>query len=611
MKADASGCGPQGRCRTVSDTEKDRLTGADYVAAFLRHRGVGRVHCTAGVFCALMIDAIARQPGLDYFTHFTERSAALAADAVWRSSRRIGVAMAGGGPGAATLITGIACAFHDSVPALFIIGQGEVGRTSFAAMVTPITKAAITVPSAADLPRILAEAWTLATTGRAGPVVIDIPIAVQQEPLDYPILPPAPTLPAPPPTLEAIARTLEAFLAGGERPLLLLGGGVGRATPLGAVADWLRRGRVPFVTTWNALACFDHDLPSYLGAVGRHGNRGANFALRNCDRLLVLGSRLDDNLRGYDHRFFAPAARIHVVDIESGDLDRLAGEGCQITPFDLCYLPNLLEQMSPPPLTRGWHDYLEEVRARYFGRDLSTYSTRHRVLSPYAVVQRLSKCLALDAVMIGDSGANLCWLFQAFHRRRHTLFSAGGHAPVGYAIPAAIGAVLEQPRRQVVAVCGDGGLLASLQDLQTLAYHRLGIALVVFNNSGYGLLKDFQNQACGGRHEATGRLYSLPDLARIAAAFAIEYRRIEHVEQIGADLFLTGGPILIEIVIAEDSPVEPQIPPDGEIARQNPPLTDAERAFAERFVPLAPTRKDDADGSERPPSSPDRDYPPS
>lgn len=575
------------------------MTGADYVAAFLRHRGVGRVHCTAGVFCTLMIDSIARQPGLDYFTHFTERSAALAADAVWRSSRRIGVAMAGGGPGAANLIPGIACAFHDSVPALFIIGQGEIERTSFAAMVAPISKTIMTVARAADLPRILADAWTLAATGRPGPVVIDIPLAVQQEPLDHPVLPPDGAQPTPNPDLAEIAKTLTAFLAEGERPLLLLGGGVGRAGNTTALADWLRRDRVPFVATWNAMACFDHDLPSYLGAVGRHGNRGANFALWNCDRLLVLGSRLDDNLRGSDHRFFAPAARIHVVEIDDADLARLAAEGYQTTSLDLCLLPQLLEQMSPPPLTRGWHDYLEEIRTRYLGRDISTFAAPRRVLSPYGVVQRLSKCLALDAVVIGDSGANLCWLFQMFHRRRHALVSAGGHAPIGYAIPAAIGAVLEQPRRQVVAVFGDGGLLASLQDLQTLAYHRLGIALVVFNNNGYGLLKDYQNQTCGGRHEATGRLYSLPDFERIAAAFDIQYRRIDHVEQIGADLFLTGGPILIEIVIAEETPVEPQIPPDGEIARQNPPLSDVERGFASRFVPLAPVRMDEPNRSGR------------
>jgi len=562
------------------------LTGADYVAAFLRHQGVGRVHCTAGFSCALMIDAIARQPGLDYFTHFTDQSAALAADAVWRSSRRIGVAMAGSGPGATNLMTGIACSFHDSVPVLFLTGQDEIGRTPIATMVAPITKAAFTVARAADLPRILAEAWSLAVAGRPGPVVIDIPVAVQQEPLDHPVLPPDLPQPAPNQGLDSIAATLTAFLAEGERPLLLLGGGIGRAGNPTPLADWLRRDRVPFVATWNALSCFDHDLPSYLGAVGRHGNRGANFALWNCDRLLVLGSRLDDNLRGRDHRHFAPAARCHVVDIDESDLARLAADGYQTTRLDLCLLPQLLEQMSPPPLNRGWHDYLEEIRTRYLGRDISSFAGLRRVLSPYAVVRRLSKCLALDAVVIGDSGANLCWLFQMFHRRRHSLFTAGGHAPIGYALPAAIGAVLEQPRRQVVAVSGDGGLQASLQDLQTLAYHRLGIALVVFNNNGYGLLKDYQNQTCGGRHEATGRLYSVPDFERIARAFGIEYRKIDHVEQIGADLFLTGGPILVEIVIDEETPVEPQIPPDGQIAQQSPPLSGEDRAFASRFVPL-------------------------
>lgn len=533
-----------------------------------------------------MIDAIARQPGIDYFTHFNERSAALAADAVWRSARRIGVAMASGGPGAANLISGIACACHDSVPALFITGRAAIERTPIAAMAAPIAKKTFEVTCAADLPRILAEAWDLATVGRPGPVLVDIPVAVQTEPVDLPILPPQIAPPLPPPELDEIAATLNAFLAEGARPLLLLGGGVGQAGIATALADWLRRDRVPFVASWSALACFDHDLPSYLGAIGRHGNRGANFALWNCDRLLVLGSRLDANLRGSDPRYFAPSARIHVIDIDPADLARLAADGYQTSCLDLRYLPQLLDQLTAPQPTRAWHDYLEETRARYLGRDISTFAQTHRVLSPYAVIRRLTKGLALDAVVIGDCGANLCWLFQMFHRRRHSLFAAGGLAPTGYAVPAAIGAVLEQPRRQVVAVVGDGGLQASLQDLQTLAYHRLGIAVVVFNNNGYGLIKQYQDQNCDNRYEASGRLYSVPDLERIAAAFGIAYRKIDHVEQIGADMFLTGGPILIEIGIAEDMPVEPQVPADGQISHQSPALSDDERAFGGRFVPF-------------------------
>jgi len=575
-----------GRLAVKTDTTRCLLNGADYVAAFLRHRGVGRVHCTAGISCALLIDAIARQPGIDYFTHFNERSAALAADAVWRSARRIGVAMASGGPGAANLMTGIACAYHDSVPALFITGRAEIERTPIAAMAAPIAKKVFEVSQAGDLPHVLAQAWDLAAAGRPGPVLVDIPVSVQTEPFDQPIPPPQIASPMPPPELDEIAARLNAFWAGGARPLLLLGGGVGQAGIATALADWLRRDRVPFVASWNALACFDHDLPSYLGAIGRHGNRGANFALWNCDRLLVLGSRLDANLRGNDPRHFAPAARIHVIDIDSADLARLAVDGYQTSCLDLRYLPHLLDQLTPPQPTRAWHEYLEETRTRYLGRDISTFAQTHRVLSPYAVIRRLSTGLALDAVVIGDCGANLCWLFQMFHRRRHSLFAAGGLAPTGYAIPAAIGAALEQPRRQVVAVIGDGGLQASLQDLQTLAYHRLGIAVVVFNNNGYGLIKQYQDQSCGNRYEASGRLYSVPNLGRIAAAFGIAYRKIDHVEQIGADLFLTGGPILIEIGIAEEMPVEPHVPPDGQITLQRPALSDDERAFGSRFVPL-------------------------
>lgn len=573
------------------------MTGAQYIAAFLAGVGARRVFLLNGGACAFMVDAVARHPSLAYTCFQHEQSAAMAADAVWRTDRSVGVAMATSGPGATNLITGIACSFFDSIPALHITGQVNQAEsralhgarvrqagfqeTDIVQMVAPVTKHAVKVTSGEGLRRELVRAFELATTGRMGPVLIDVPMDVQQAEIEGDLLLPRP--PVVPDADASVVAALNRTLAAARRPVVLWGGGVGLADVGDELADWLDRTGVPFVASWAGLSGFDHAHPAYVGQIGVYGNRGANFVLQNADTVLVLGSRLDNRQRSGNAATFARDATIHVVDVDGEELKKYRDGRYRVSNVDLRQLPSVLDRLAPPPVDADWRDYVSLMKQRYFGRETSSSAKRLNTLSPYDVVRTIRDCLEPDAVVAGDTGATVCWLHQAFSVARHTLFTAGGHSPMGYALPAAIGAKLTQPKRQVVAVVGDGGFQLNLQELQTLKHEALGIAIVVMNNAGYGIIRQFQDSYLGGRHDASDKGYSAPDFGRIAAAYGLRYARIERLEQITPALF-AGESTIVDVVLGEDTLIEPKLEMGRPINDQFPYLGDEEYGEGNRFV---------------------------
>ena len=281
------------------------MKGADYIAETLARHGVKDVFLITGGACAFMVDAISRRPDMRYFCFQHEQAAAMAADAVWRVGGSMGATMATSGPGATNLLTGIACSYFDSIPSIHITGQVNLSETKayggakvrqagfqetkIVEMARPITKYAVQVHDAESLRREMAKALYIANSGRKGPVLIDIPMDVQQIDVGD-VIEMADDLKAQEPSSgaavnQAIDR-LGAALKGAQRPLVLFGAGVGLAGAEKALSKWLQRYDVPFVSSWNGLTYFDHDMPNYLGQIGVYGNRGANFVLQNAD---VLG----------------------------------------------------------------------------------------------------------------------------------------------------------------------------------------------------------------------------------------------------------------------------------------------------------------------------------
>ena len=575
------------------------MTGAEYIAEFLAQVGSTRVCVLTGGACAFMIDAVARHPELHYNCFQHEQSAAMAADAVWRTSGKVGVTMVTSGPGATNLITGIACSFFDSIPSFHITGQvnqressalhGAVVRqsgfqeTKIVDMVRPITKYAVTVRSGKELRQQLAKAYAIATSGRMGPVVVDVPMDIQQVEIVGGILLPSESAVTGTVAPSDAAAELGDTLHRAKRPVVLWGGGIGLAGVHWAVSDWLAATRLPFVASWAGLTYFDHDHPGFLGQIGVYGNRGANFVLQNADTILVLGSRLDNRQRSGNPANFATGATVHVVDVDAEELKKYRSDGYRTTHLDFRALPEVLGATTVPAPDAEWLDYAGEMKTRYYAKETSTSALRLNSLSPYDLIRRLNEAIAEDAIVVGDTGAAVCWLHQAFKVKRHTLFTAGGNSPMGYALPAAIGAKLEAPHRQVVCYNGDGGFQLNIQELQTVKHHGLDIAIVVMNNGSYGIIKQFQDSYLKSRYVASRVGYSTPDFGKVAAAYGLPYERVERLDQITPVLF-AGGAIVIDVILSEHTLIEPKIEMGRPINDQYPYLSEADYEAGNRFV---------------------------
>jgi acetolactate synthase-1/2/3 large subunit len=575
------------------------MKGADYIAEFLKRVGSNQVFVLTGGACAFMIDAIARHPNLSYTCFHHEQCAAMAADAVWRTSRRVGVTMATSGPGATNLITGIACSYFDSIPSLHITGQvnqressafhganvrqSGFQETKIVEMVRPITKYAVMVRSADDLRRELAKAYSIAINGRMGPVVVDVPMDVQQMELGDEIIMPS-EIPVSSQKVDEVVAAVSATLNKSRRPVVLWGAGIGLAGVQQETLDWLLRAKIPFVSSWAGLTSFDNGAPNFIGQIGVYGNRGANFVLQNADAVIAIGSRLDNRQCSGNALNFAVGATVHVIDVDEQELRKFALLGYETSHLDFRKLPGVLTKLPPPKFDSEWLEYVGEMKDRYYGREESTSALRLNTLSPYDAIRRLNELVEDDAIIVADTGATVCWVHQAFKVKKHNLFTAGGNSPMGYALPAAIGAKIARPDRQVISINGDGGFHLNVQELQTLKHHNLDVAVVVMNNGSYGIIKQFQDSYLGNRYDAARDGFSFPNFEGVASAYGLRYARIEHVEEMTQELFNGRGPILIDVMLSEHTLIEPKLEMGRPINDQYPYLPDAEYQQGNRFV---------------------------
>jgi acetolactate synthase-1/2/3 large subunit len=578
------------------------MTGAEYIAAFLASKRIKHVFVLTGGAATFMIDAIAQRDDIDYVCVQHEQTAAMAADAVWRTNRTVGVTMVTSGPGATNLLTGIACSYFDSIPAMHITGQVNMSEskilggaaprqigfqeTKIVEMAAPITKYAVQVLTADDLKRELERAYSIATSGRMGPVLIDVPMDLQQiEVGDFEnsMVPQIDTAV----DLDGIASIVNSVLSSATRPLIYLGAGVGLAGVDRQVEQWLRNSELPIVTSWNGATYIDHSLTNYCGTVGVYGNRGGNFLIQNCDVMLVLGSRLDNRQRTGNVKKFASTAKIIVLDIDLEELAKYRDDNYLPISLDFQRLPELLEKFVLPVRNNAWADYVASMKSRYVGNCQSSVAARLGSQSPYDAIRRINKLVKPDAIIVNDTGAALAWFYQTFFRTTQTIFTAGGHSPMGYSLPAAIGAKFACPDRQVVCFAGDGGFQLNLQDLQTIAHYKLDIVIVILNNGCYGMIKQFQDSNMSGRYHATaggGGGYSHPDFGKIAWAYGLEYYRIESPDEISADMFCNEGQKLIEVVLDERTQIEPKTDRGRPLNDQFPYLDEEELAEANPFV---------------------------
>ncbi len=580
------------------------MTGAEYVAKFLRAIGVQNVYLVQGGACSFMVDAVDRLDGIGYVCFQHEQAAAMAADAIWRTNRQLGATFCTSGPGASNLITGIACGYYDSIPSIHITGQvngkevaqyngAKVRQAGFqqmdiVSMVKPVCNYAEHVKDIHTLKRILKNAVDAALSGRMGPVVIDIPMDVQTEELDDDEL----LLPSFATPIEETAKLVDAsnkineFFKDAERPLVVFGAGPELAQSEEFLETWLKETNVPFVASWSALNSFDHDMQNYCGHFGVYGNRGANYIIQNADRILVVGSRLDNRQRSGNPKTFGPNAKFLVIDIDPEELKKYPSPQYDGIVMDLAFLNPILQMVSKPSMKDEWVTYTQEIKSKYFNKDISVGAEQVGSLNPYQFLQQLNEMAPKNSIFFTDAGANHAWTYQIFKRKgTQQLLTSSGHYSMGYALPAAIGAALMNPDKPIYCINGDGGIQMNLQELQTLIEYDLDVKVIVFNNHGLGMIRQFQDTYMKGNHAATGngRGPGRPNFEKIAYAYGMNYVRVRRVEDLKT-IHLVAGKVLIEVIVSDKVLIEPKLEANRPINDQFPYVTDEEYTENNRFV---------------------------
>jgi acetolactate synthase-1/2/3 large subunit len=574
-------------------------TGADLIADFIAEKCSGTAFLVTGGACAFIVDAIGRNPKSHFVCFQHEQAAAMAADAVWRTTGKIGVTVATSGPGATNLITGIACSWFDSIPSIHFTGQVNQSEsrealganvrqagfqeTDIVSMVSSITKYAKKIESVDELVATLPKLIQLALSGRMGPVLLDIPMNIQKASISeiqktYALK-----------DLELLPQINQEFdlvacVKDSERPVVIIGAGAALANTAKDIQTWCEQNQIPFVTSWGALTYVDRSSNGYFGSLGVYGSRRANWIVQAADHLIVLGSRLDNRQRTGNPNGFAPFAKVTVLDIDLEELRKYKSHSnYEMIGFDL---KNIRPSLKP---TKSYSNWLEKAKDDTLtmeeGFDNAVSADE---FNPYSAVRAAQAKFEEESIVVSDCGANLCWVYQSYLPDTTFLFTAGGNSPMGYSLPAAIGAQLLNPKKKVYCFIGDGGMQMNIQELQTIVAYKLPITIYIQNNFGYGIIKQFQDAYFSGRHFATGEGYSVPNFEKVAAAYEIPYRAVNTLESL-RNLEAVEGYNIVDLQLPPNSLITPKTEMNRFIHDQFPYIVDESIIKLPFEYPLKPS----------------------
>jgi len=574
-------------------------TGADLIAEFIAERCCGTAFLVTGGACAFIVDAVGRNPNSEFVCFQHEQAAAMAADAVWRTTGKLGVTIATSGPGATNLITGIACSWFDSIPSIHITGQVNQSEsreslganvrqagfqeTDIVSMVSSITKFAKKIESPEELVELLPKLLSIATSGRMGPVLLDIPMNIQKAEISSAQREQAlRTMQSEPNENENF--DLSEILSTSNRPVVVIGAGAALSGTARDIQVWCEAQKIPYVSSWGALTYIDRSARNYFGSLGVYGSRQANWVVQSADSLLVFGSRLDNRQRTGNPSGFAPFAAITVFDIDEEELRKYHKlQNYKGIKFDLGEISKFL------PNLRSFEDWSTAAKEKTSEMEEGfSQATSPDQFNPYKAVRLAQSKFEKDAIVVSDCGANLCWVYQSYLPDSSFLFTAGGNSPMGYSLPAAIGAQILNPDKKVYCFIGDGGLQMNIQELQTIVAYNLPITIFIQNNFGYGIIKQFQDAYFEGRHFATGQGYTLPDFKEISKAYKIPYTLVDSEESLQS-LKIVEGYSIVDLHLPATSLITPKTEMDRFIHDQFPYIEDDSIANLEFKYPKNPS----------------------
>ncbi|MFB7843670.1 acetolactate synthase large subunit [Microbacterium sp. NPDC056052] len=557
------------------------LTGAQAVVRSLELLGVTDVFGIPGGAIMEVYDPLMASTELRHILVRHEQGGGHAAEGYATASGRVGVTIATSGPGATNLVTAIADAYMDSIPIVAITGQvfsRLMGTDAFqeadiVGITMPITKHSILVKTPEDIPGAIAAAFEIASTGRPGPVLVDITKDAQQATAPF-VWPPKYDLPGYRPVTKAHGKQIQAaatLLAEAKKPVLYVGGGIIRGRAAAELLTLAELTGAPVVTTLMARGAFPDSHPQHVGMPGMHGTVPAVLALQEADLLVALGTRFDDRVTG-KAELFAPNAKVVHVDIDPAEISKIrtadvpivGGVREVITDLEAAFRGLLGGAKGD---IEEWWAYLDGLRAEF---PLGYTAPEDGLMSPQHVIQRIGELTGPEAVYAAGVGQHQMWAAQFIkYERPNSWLNSGGAGTMGYAVPAAMGAKVAEPERVVWAIDGDGCFQMTNQELATCVINDIPIKVAIINNSSLGMVRQWQTLFYEGRHSNTDLntghgTIRIPDFVKLAEAYGCLAIRVEKEEDIDAAITLAlatnDRPVVIDFVVSADAMVWPMVP---------------------------------------------------
>lgn len=561
---------------SATEHEGKTMSGAQAIIASLEAEGVDTIFGYPGGQAIKIYDALYDSKKIRHVLARHEQGATHMADGYARATGKVGVVLVTSGPGATNTVTGIATAFMDSVPLVVITGQvtrGVIGTDAFqesdiVGITMPVVKHSFLLQSCDDLTRTFREAFYIASTGRPGPVLIDIPsdLSGSQMVFHYPD---SISIPSYKPTYKGNAKQVRQaanLIESAKRPLIYAGGGIVSSHACAELTQLAEHMRIPVVTSLMGKGAMRCSNPLNLGPVGMHGSKYANMAVTECDLLIAVGARFSDRVTGKVSEF-APHAKIIHIDIDPAEIGKIIDPAVPIVGDAKVVLGAICDRLAKDgaaPIDQEWEKTVFSWRDRwpFYAADFADYPDK---IAPEIVLSKLSDKLDPEAsIVTTEVGQHQMWAHQNIHRERaRTFISSGGLGTMGFGFPAAIGAQIGCPEDQVVCIAGDGSFQMNSQEMATAAINRVPLKVVIIDNRALGMVHQWQSLFYDHRFSFT-ELDANPDFVKLADAYGWQAMRIERPDQVDEALdtmLASDGPFLLDVIIPTEQTVYPMVAP--------------------------------------------------
>lgn len=560
---------------------------SDFVVEYLYNHGVRSCFYVSGGAVLHLVDSASQHNGIRMVCSQHEQAAATSADGVSRvSDFEIGFCLTTSGPGATNLLTGVCNSYFDSIPLICITGQvasfrkrksGQLRQfgfqeTDIVSIFKPITKYAVQLERPEDILYELGKAVYLAKSGRPGPVLIDIPDDFQRvriTPSKLRGFTPATEIVKSPKDYSAEVSEIVESVSKARRPILLIGAGVNIAKAAQECRKFVEHLGIPTLLTWGGMDILNDSDPLNFGGLGVCGPRVGNWVVQSSDLILIVGSRLSQQITGSKLEDFAPNAKKIMIDIDPEEFHKFRDTGLVIDKFldvDIATFLRAVNSVILPELhvDQRWLAAISSIKREY--SIWQENSALDLDVNVYEFMEKMSDALEESDVIVTDAGGNLSWTMQAVRvTKLQKIFSAWNHSPMGYSLPAAIGAAISSPLSKILCIIGDGGIMMTLSEIATIRRNALNIKIIVINNLGHGIQKQtietWLDSNYVGVDEASGLYF--PNFEAVAQSFDIRHIRVstnsEILELFQNKIWLNSEPVLIEVMVDKNQRITPML----------------------------------------------------